>query len=490
VGWRFAVDETQFFDPFLSPGFRVQDAGNRAVYHYVISDITDAGTIFPFVYSFDATGRYLAVLYFLGTPDKYLARLYYLGETTLAGTAISPSDQEYNLDATMVHGALSDVDSAWTPQPPNDSAVGQWIDVFATKEGRLYVLEFTEELDGAVEHDYFRIRQITGSSVSTRAQIEIPGNQNGIFLQGGVGNQAMFDPQLGYTLMSRTAAHEEGPEGTPDILNLPLVNPIYHDTTETDLTAGATAAVRGGGKSLTATTIQMNDATNQKQKMIRRLAGAFATLTSVNSRQDLNAVPRPASAMFSNTLGHFLTDGFGEVRSFEVSGANFTVEADSAEIITPQSVSPQVNELFHYIRVVTTQPTEGQTFTIGAIVYTFRATLGAAYDVKIGATSAISNANLYKAIGDTGTPGTDYGIGTVAHPDVEQVTQGGSIFIVKSNGNSDVHISFSTNVGGSLSNYRLPGGVGVNCWRQLPGDFLQGFSNTATAFGVRAELQP
>lgn len=492
VGLRFAADETQYFDPFLSPGFRVQDAGNRAVFHYSISDITDAGTIIPLVYSFDATSRYLAVLYYLPTTTKYLARLYYLGETTLQGTAISPSDEEYDLTATLEHGALSDVAASWTPELTNDSATGQWIDIFATKEGRLYVLEFTEEVDSeAVQHDYFRIRQITGSTVATRAKIEIPGNADGIWQGGGANDQAMLDPQLGAVTMNRDAAHAEGPLGTPDLLHFPLLTAVYHDTTETDLFQAA-KAVRGGGKTLTASTVQMNDAVNQVQKMIRRQSGSYATLTSTNTRQDLNAVPRPAAAVFSTTLGNFFSDGFGEVRSFGVSGADFTVEDDSAEIITPQDVSPEVNELYHYIRVVTpANPSEGQTFTIGSIVYTFRATLSAAYDVKIGASASATNLNLYNAIGDTGTPGTDYGIGTVAHPDVEQVSQGGGILNFKSNGNSDVHIDVSTNAtSATLTATRLPGGVGVNCWRQLPGDFLQGFLQIVTAFGVRAEVQP
>lgn len=59
--------------------------------------------------------------------------------------------------------------------------------------------------------------------------------------------------------------------------------------------------------------------------------------------------------------------------------------------------------------------TDGDTVTIGAFVYRFKDTMLAAFDVKIGATAAISMANLQKAINATGTAGVEYFAGTTAH---------------------------------------------------------------------------
>jgi hypothetical protein len=57
-----------------------------------------------------------------------------------------------------------------------------------------------------------------------------------------------------------------------------------------------------------------------------------------------------------------------------------------------------------------------ETVTIGAITYRFKDTTAQAYDVKIGATLAISLDNLKLAINGTGVgDGTDYHAGTVAH---------------------------------------------------------------------------
>jgi hypothetical protein len=63
-----------------------------------------------------------------------------------------------------------------------------------------------------------------------------------------------------------------------------------------------------------------------------------------------------------------------------------------------------------------TQPSDGDTVTIGTTVYTFKTILGAAYDVKIGATIYATLTNLKAAINADGTPGVNYGAGTAANP--------------------------------------------------------------------------
>lgn len=66
-----------------------------------------------------------------------------------------------------------------------------------------------------------------------------------------------------------------------------------------------------------------------------------------------------------------------------------------------------------------TEVTDGDTVTIGTTVYRFKNTPAQAYDVKRDGTTADTTlGNLVKAINGTGTPGTEYFAGTIAHPDV------------------------------------------------------------------------
>jgi len=69
-----------------------------------------------------------------------------------------------------------------------------------------------------------------------------------------------------------------------------------------------------------------------------------------------------------------------------------------------------------------TNVTDGDTVTIGSIVYRFKDTMLAAYDVQIGASAAITLDNLKAAINASGTPGTEYFAGTAIHPDVTATT--------------------------------------------------------------------
>lgn len=66
-----------------------------------------------------------------------------------------------------------------------------------------------------------------------------------------------------------------------------------------------------------------------------------------------------------------------------------------------------------------TAPADAASATIGTTVYVFKTTLtGAAFEVLIGGSAANALANLKKAINLTGVAGTDYGVGTTAHPTV------------------------------------------------------------------------
>jgi hypothetical protein len=62
-----------------------------------------------------------------------------------------------------------------------------------------------------------------------------------------------------------------------------------------------------------------------------------------------------------------------------------------------------------------TNVTDGKIVTIGAITYRFKTTMAAAYDVQIGASAAVTLDNLKAAINASGTAGTEYYAGTLAH---------------------------------------------------------------------------
>lgn len=67
---------------------------------------------------------------------------------------------------------------------------------------------------------------------------------------------------------------------------------------------------------------------------------------------------------------------------------------------------------------------------IGGVTYPIKDTLSAAYDVKRGATLADTLTNFRKAVNLTGVAGTDYGVGTLIHPDVSaDAPIGGSITV-------------------------------------------------------------
>ena len=69
-----------------------------------------------------------------------------------------------------------------------------------------------------------------------------------------------------------------------------------------------------------------------------------------------------------------------------------------------------------------TNPADTETVTVGSTVYRFKNTMSQAYDVKIGATAALTLANLKAAINASGTAGTEYYTGTLVHPTVEAGT--------------------------------------------------------------------
>lgn len=124
----------------------------------------------------------------------------------------------------------------------------------------------------------------------------------------------------------------------------------------------------------------------------------------------------------------------------------------------------------------TTQPSDGETVTVGttdgstAAVYTWKNTLGTAFDVKIGTDLNTSLANIVKAINLSGTEGTDYGTGTTVNFDVTAaqlpVEQIEVTAITPGTGGNSIACS-TTAADGSWSGATLAGGSDIPSYSQF-----------------------
>lgn len=89
-----------------------------------------------------------------------------------------------------------------------------------------------------------------------------------------------------------------------------------------------------------------------------------------------------------------------------IDGTNATLAVKASQTITSD----------------TTNVADGDTVTIGTIVYRFKDTIAQAYDVLRGSDAATSLDNLKLAINGSGTMGTTYFAGTLPHPQVIATT--------------------------------------------------------------------
>ena len=114
---------------------------------------------------------------------------------------------------------------------------------------------------------------------------------------------------------------------------------------------------------------------------------------------------------------------------------------------------------------------DGDTVVLGAITYRFKNTMAQAYDVKIGADAAASLVNLKHAINQSGTAGTHYFAGTLAHTTIEAraITSTTLVVQAKTGGTSGNSLA-STETAATLSFGGTP----------LSG----GAANTKTCFGL------
>lgn len=104
-----------------------------------------------------------------------------------------------------------------------------------------------------------------------------------------------------------------------------------------------------------------------------------------------------------------------------LDGVDNTAGVRATGTLTTSGIVPAA----HATNTITSDATnvsDGDTVTIGAVVYRFKNTMAQAYDVKIGADAATSLDNLKAAINATGTAGVEYYAGTSAHPYVIATT--------------------------------------------------------------------
>lgn len=81
----------------------------------------------------------------------------------------------------------------------------------------------------------------------------------------------------------------------------------------------------------------------------------------------------------------------------------------------------------------TANPDANDTVTIANVTYTFKSTLAAANDVKIGADLAATLGSLVKAVNGTGTAGTDYYTGTKDLADILTASVSSSVVTLTAN---------------------------------------------------------
>lgn len=129
-----------------------------------------------------------------------------------------------------------------------------------------------------------------------------------------------------------------------------------------------------------------------------------------------------------------------------------------------------------------------ETVTLGARVYTWKTTLtGAANEVLIGGSTAASLANIAAAINRTAGEGTTYGLGTVAHQQLDSIVTGATTvqFVAKSSSMVGFFIaSTETMANGAFAAATLSEGtpaVGV-----VLGQSLAGWEGCAHKIGFRS----
>lgn len=169
---------------------------------------------------------------------------------------------------------------------------------------------------------------------------------------------------------------------------------------------------------------------------IRQALEAMFAICGVtkNSTTDTGVAINVTGDVTGNLTGNVTGDVIGDVTgdltgdvTGDLTGSATELVAGTAPVnavkaTTVLTSSGALVPATHAVSVLTSDTTnvsEDETVTINTTVYTFKVDpTGIAYAVDIGANAAGSLANLAAAINASGTPDTEYGTGTAAHPEV------------------------------------------------------------------------
>jgi len=103
------------------------------------------------------------------------------------------------------------------------------------------------------------------------------------------------------------------------------------------------------------------------------------------------------------------------LQGFGVVGSFYDASPRRVNPMVVTAGTPVVAVKASGVVTLTGVPTAADTISIGGYVYTFKETLAAAFDVKIGISADATAKSLTKAINASGTAGVDYFAGTTAN---------------------------------------------------------------------------
>lgn len=240
-----------------------------------------------------------------------------------------------------------------------------------------------------------------------------------------------------------------------------------------DLTSGEKTTIHAGGHIATGCEYYMNTNTTSGTS-ITDLSGNLRTGTLANAGANFffsyignnlftssgfsawggafpNELPTNWASSGVKSTTNYTTEKAGKLRLVS-DGTNLGFAKNSV-LVEGQRYKAVINIKDIYAMAVMnsngTNPSNGQTLTIGATVYTFKTVLASAYDILIGADAAATLDNVKSAVNKTAGEGTTYGTGTLIHPTVEATDNTNTIqsFVAKVSGSSGSSIGVSTTSG-------------------------------------------
>jgi hypothetical protein len=199
-------------------------------------------------------------------------------------------------------------------------------------------------------------------------------------------------------------------------------NDITIAYTSDEQPAGSAIRVKTSGKAInvrlaTTATAEKAQGTMTSDGTNPDTGGSFVVGAKTYTLKSTSLTEVAASAVLTSDNTNVSDD---VAASSTLTVSDVMVPATHAEsIITSDATN--VNDDVAATAVLTSDETnvnDGDTVTVGAIVYRFKTTMSQAYDVDIAADADGSLANLVCAINATGTPGSEYYAGTLIHPTV------------------------------------------------------------------------